>query len=98
MAKFYDWRPNASRAIFFLGDEALEGGNTNGKQDEADIEAASRAIDAANEAGVRVHMYMGTSSVMPQVRKAIEAELRLSELRSLSSAIHEQLRWMLSHA
>jgi len=25
-------------------------------------------------------------------------ELRLSELRSLSSAIHEQLRWMLSHA
>lgn len=30
--------------------------------------------------------------------KAIEAELRLSELRSLSSAIHEQLRWMLSHA
>lgn len=74
MAKFYDWRPNASRAIFFLGDEALEGGNTNGKQDEADIEAASRAIDEANEAGVRVHMYMGTSSVMPQVRKAIEAE------------------------
>ena len=30
--------------------------------------------------------------------KASEAQLRLGELRSLSAAIHEQLRWMLSHA
>jgi hypothetical protein len=70
----FDWRANAARTVFFLGDEALEGGNENGKQDQADIEAATRAIDVASEAGVRVHTYLGTSSVKASVRQAIQAE------------------------
>jgi hypothetical protein len=70
----FDWRANAARTVFFLGDEALEGGNENGKQDQADIEAATRAIDVASEAGVRVHTYLGTSSVKASVKQAIQAE------------------------
>ena len=70
----FDWRANAARAIFFLGDEALEGGNQNGQQDQADIEAASRAIGVANQAGVQVHTYLGTSGVKAGVKQAIQAE------------------------
>ena len=55
----FDWRDNAARAIFYLGDEALEGGGE--KSDQDDIEAANRAIATATAAGVTVHTYFGTS-------------------------------------
>ena len=71
---YFDWRANAARTVFFLGDEALEGGNENGKQDQADLEAATRAIDVASEAGVRVHTYLGTSGVKASVKQAIQGE------------------------
>jgi hypothetical protein len=70
----FNWRPNASRAVFFLGDESLEGGNEKAKQDQADIEAATRAIGVANNAKVKVHTYLGTSGVKASVKTAIEAE------------------------
>ncbi|MGB3402225.1 MAG: hypothetical protein WBA77_05995 [Microcoleaceae cyanobacterium] len=59
LASHFDWRSGAGRAIFFLGDEALEGG---GDQTElADIEAANQAIEKAKAAGVKIHTYFGTS-------------------------------------
>jgi hypothetical protein len=70
----FNWRSEASRAVFFLGDESLEGGNENSKQDQADIEAANRTIDVAKKAKVKVHTYMGTSGVKAAVKKEIEAE------------------------
>ena len=71
---YFDWRASAERTVFFLGDEALEGGNQNAQQDQADIEAATLAINVASQAGVRVHTYLGTSSVKASVKQAIQAE------------------------
>ncbi|MET0406157.1 MAG: VWA domain-containing protein, partial [Cystobacter sp.] len=65
------WRPDAKRAIFYLGDEAFEGG---GKVDKDDISAADTAIEAAKKAGVRLHTYLGTSSAKGKDRKALEDE------------------------
>jgi hypothetical protein len=59
IATYFDWRPAATRAVFYLGDEALEGGGD--KTEQKDIEAANRAIKTAQEAGVTVHTYFGTS-------------------------------------
>lgn len=70
----FNWRSKASRALFFLGDESLEGGNENSKQDRADIEAATRAIGVAKKAGVKTHTYFGTSGVKASVKKEIESE------------------------
>ncbi|MEG4274532.1 MULTISPECIES: hypothetical protein [unclassified Microcoleus] len=70
----FNWRSSAARALFFLGDESLEGGNENSKQDEADIEAATRAIGVAKKAGVKAHTYFGTSGVKASVKKEIESE------------------------
>jgi hypothetical protein len=70
----FDWRSGASRAVFFLGDESLEGGNENAKQDQADIEAATKAIGTAKQAKVKVHTYLGTSGVKASVKKEIEGE------------------------
>ncbi|ATB33198.1 vWA domain-containing protein [Melittangium boletus] len=67
----YDWRPGARRAIFFLGDEAFEGG---GNVDQEDIDATNRAIEAAKKGDVRVHTYLGTSSAKGKHRKALEDE------------------------
>lgn len=53
----FDWRTGAARAIFYLGDEALEGGNP---QNAADTNAANCAIDAAKLRGVKVFTYFGT--------------------------------------
>ncbi len=66
----HNWRPEAKRAIFFLGDEGLEGGDT---VDQNDVEAATQAIDVATTANVRVHMYLADSRAKPKVRKANEA-------------------------
>lgn len=70
----FDWRADAARAIFFLGDEALEGGSRSGKQDQADIEAATRAIGVANRAGVKVHTYLGKSWVKEDAQAQMETE------------------------
>lgn len=59
LALHFDWRPEALRAVFFLGDEALEGGGSSVTQ--KDIAAADRAIQTAKEAGVAVHTYFGTT-------------------------------------
>ena len=59
LSTLFDWRSGAARAIFYLGDEALEGGGS--KTERADIEAADLAIAKAQTAGVAVHTYFGTS-------------------------------------
>jgi len=70
----FNWRTGAGRALLFLGDESLDGGNQDAKQDQGDIEAANLAMSVATKANVRVHTYLGTSSVKEKVRKEIEAE------------------------
>ncbi|AFY58682.1 hypothetical protein Riv7116_6340 [Rivularia sp. PCC 7116] len=56
---YFDWRENAARAIFCLGDEALEGGGE--KTEREDIEAANLAIQTAKVSKVTVHTYCGIS-------------------------------------
>ncbi len=68
----FDWRPGARRAIFFLGDEAFEGGGAD--IDQEDTDAANRTIAAAKQGEVRVHTYLGTSGAKEKQRKALEAE------------------------
>lgn len=72
VALHFDWRPDARRAIFFLGDEALEGGGAD--VDKDDIDAANRAVEAAKKGEIRVHTYLGTSGAKEKQRKAQEAE------------------------
>lgn len=55
----FDWRPGASRAIFYLGDEALKGGNP---QTADDIKAANYAIEIARRRKVKVFMYAGAKT------------------------------------
>ena len=74
LSNHFDWRTGAGRAVFFLGDESLDAGNLDAKQDQGDIEAANLAIAVAKAANVRVHTYLGTSSVKEKVRKEIEGE------------------------
>ncbi len=57
LSNHFDWRPGASRIIFYLGDEPLEGGTP---QDAADVAATDAAITAANARGVKVFTYFGT--------------------------------------
>ena len=45
VSEYFDWRKNAKKAIFYLGDEALEGGGS--KTGKTDIEAANKAIEKA---------------------------------------------------
>ncbi|MBD2774113.1 hypothetical protein [Iningainema tapete] len=59
ISDYFDWRSGAARAIFYLGDEALEGGGD--KTEQKDILAANLAIQKAQGAGVSVHTYFGTS-------------------------------------
>ena len=42
ISDYFDWREGAARAIFYLGDEALEGGGD--KTEQEDIKAANLAI------------------------------------------------------
>ncbi|MBX2820854.1 MAG: hypothetical protein KTR29_14265 [Rhodothermaceae bacterium] len=57
LANHYDWRPGASRKVFYLGDEGLLGGNPDNADDEI---AANTAIATANRQGVNVYTYFGT--------------------------------------
>ncbi|MDF5733163.1 MAG: hypothetical protein PUP92_35545, partial [Rhizonema sp. PD38] len=59
ISDYFDWRSGATRAIFYLGDEALEGGGD--KTEPKDIIAANVAIQKAQAVGVTVHTYFGTS-------------------------------------
>ncbi|MBN4004698.1 hypothetical protein [Nostoc sp. LPT] len=59
ISEYFNWREGAARAIFYLGDEALEGGGD--KTEQKDIAAANLAIQKAQTAGVTVHTYFGTS-------------------------------------
>lgn len=70
IATYFDWRAGASRAIFFLGDEALEGGGD--KTEPADIEAANQTIEKAKAAGVKIHTYFGSSK--SKYRDSINSE------------------------
>lgn len=74
LSRHFDWRAGAGRAVFLLGDESLDAGNQDAKQDQSDIEAANLAISVATAANVRVHTYLGTSSVKDKTRKEIEGE------------------------
>lgn len=57
LSDHFKWREGASRNIFYLGDEALEGGNP---QDADDVTAANSAITVANDNNVTVFTYAGT--------------------------------------
>ena len=56
---YFNWRESASKAILYLGDEALDGGGS--KTERADIESANIAIAKAQTAGVKLYTYFGTS-------------------------------------
>ncbi len=71
VSRHFDWRPDATRAIFFLGDEGLQGGNP---QDEADIAAANRAIEIALSHAVSVSTYTGTALDAEHPDPDIQAE------------------------
>jgi predicted acylesterase/phospholipase RssA len=60
ISKYFDWREGTHKAIFYLGDEALEGGGD--RTTEKDVEAANQAIVAAKTNEVIVHTYFGTSN------------------------------------
>ncbi|MEL6674249.1 MAG: hypothetical protein AAFR61_18730 [Bacteroidota bacterium] len=62
LSDHYDWRAGAARIIFYLGDEALEGGDP---QDAGDEVARNAAVTAATNANVTVFTYLGTGNVSP---------------------------------
>jgi cyanobactin cluster PatC/TenC/TruC protein len=70
LATHFDWRTGAKRAIFYLGDEALDAGGD--KTLAKDIEAANQAIQGAKTAQVIIHTYCGQSK--SRYRHTIEAE------------------------
>lgn len=59
LSRHFDWRPDATRAIFYLSDEGLKEG---GRPDEADIAAANEAIAAALAAQVKLYTYAGLNA------------------------------------
>ncbi|MEQ8972439.1 MAG: endonuclease/exonuclease/phosphatase family protein [Coleofasciculus sp. C1-SOL-03] len=70
IANHFNWREDAARAIFYLGDEALEAGGPQTTQE--DIEAANRAISQAKAANVTIHTYLGKSK--SKHRESIQSE------------------------
>lgn len=72
LAEHFDWRPGATRAVFYLDDEALERG---GPQDANDYAAANDAIAAAQQWGVTVFTYFG-SPFYPESAAETSAEYR----------------------
>ena len=78
VVRFHDWRPDALRAIFYLTDEALDGGSGLKPEeavDAGDIAVANDAIRAAKEAGVRLHTYMGKTWLRKEGAEKLRAEL-----------------------
>ncbi|MGK7895668.1 MAG: hypothetical protein AB4372_19145 [Xenococcus sp. (in: cyanobacteria)] len=70
ISDYFNWRENAVKAIFYLGDEALEGGGAKTEAD--DIAAADLALGKATAVGVTIHTYFGTSK--SKYREGIAAE------------------------
>lgn len=58
ISKYFDWRDDARRAIFVLGDEGMEGGG--GKLTDAAAVKNDEAISVAQSNGVKVFTYQGT--------------------------------------
>lgn len=73
ISRHYNWRANAKRAIFYLGDEGFEGGD-DVLQD--DIDAATKAIDVATTASVRVHTYLSATKAKPENTRLNEQEFK----------------------
>ena len=70
VSEHFNWRSNSMRAIFYLGDEALDGGGE--EVDQEDITAANLAIQKAKDHHVIVHTYFGTSA--SKSKQAIQNE------------------------
>lgn len=64
LSDHFDWRPSAAKAIFYLGDEALEGGDP---QNVDDVTAVDSAITVASNKGVTVFTYFGTGNTDPNM-------------------------------
>ncbi|WP_043892785.1 hypothetical protein [Providencia sneebia] len=62
-SKYFDWRENARRAIFVLGDEGMEGGG--GILTQAAIDKNDEAISVAQQEQVKVYTYQGTPNDDP---------------------------------
>lgn len=63
LSKHFDWRDDARRAIFVLGDEGMEGGG--GILTRAAIAKNNEAISVAQAAGIKVYTYQGTPDDAP---------------------------------
>ncbi|MGS8099166.1 VWA domain-containing protein [Providencia sp. PROV_01] len=63
ISKHFDWRDDARRAIFVLGDEGMEGGG--GILTRAAIAKNNEAISVAQERGIKVYTYQGTLDDSP---------------------------------
>jgi len=59
LCRYFNWRDRATRAIFYLGDGALGGGDR--KPNPVDLELCDRAIAEAKSAGVVVHTYFAVT-------------------------------------
>lgn len=57
--EYFNWRKDAAKAVFYLGDEALDGGGD--KTERTDIDAANIVIQKAQTADISIHTYFGTS-------------------------------------
>ena len=64
-----DWRDGAKKAIFLLGDESFEGGDTF---DQDDVDAANTAIAVASAADTRVHTYLAKGDAKLQAQNKAE--------------------------
>jgi hypothetical protein len=60
-----DWRAGTKKAIFVLGDEAIDGGDPF---EQADIDAANTAIAVANAGDTRVHTYLAKGDAKYQAQ------------------------------
>lgn len=58
ISKHFDWRDDARRAIFVLGDEGMDGGG--GILTRAAIAKNNEAISVAQDLGIKVYTYQGT--------------------------------------
>ena len=63
VSNYFDWRDNARRAIFVLGDEGLEG--VGGTLTSAAVLKNNEAIAVAQNAHVKVYTYQGTPNDDP---------------------------------
>lgn len=63
ISQHFDWRDDARKAIFVLGDEGIEGGG--GILTRAAVAKNNEAISVAQELGIKVYTYQGTPDDNP---------------------------------